>query len=92
MDQTSQDDIKAFGDITRETLDASDIVRYAHMAQPGINEEVVRQISSSAKEPQWMLEHRLKSLQAYQNFKKPSWGPSLESLDLESIYYFAQPE
>jgi Fe-S cluster assembly scaffold protein SufB len=39
-----------------------------------------------------MLEHRLKSLEKYRGFKKPTWGPSLESIDLESIYYFAKPE
>jgi Fe-S cluster assembly protein SufB len=92
MDSNTQDDIRAFGDISRETLDSSDAVNYSQMAKKGIDEEVVRQICVANKEPQWMLEHRLKSLEAFQKFEKPTWWPSLESLDLAEIYYFARPE
>jgi Fe-S cluster assembly protein SufB len=87
-----QDDIHAFGDISRETLDSSDAVVYSQMAKVGLDESVVRQISTSNSEPQWMLEHRLKSLELYRNFKKPNWWPSLDSLDLEAIYYFWKAE
>lgn len=86
------EDIKAFGDISRATLDRHDTVEYSDMAIAGINETVVRQISTANKEPAWMLEHRLKSLEVFQKSKKPTWGPSLEKLDLESIYYFAKPQ
>lgn len=92
MTQQPQDDIKAFGDISRSTLDSSDIVVYSEMAKMGINEELIRQISASGKEPEWMLEHRLKSLEIFRSMKKPTWWPSLEALDLESIYYFGKPE
>ncbi len=92
MSDSSNDDIQAFGDISRETLDASDEIAYSQMAKIGINEAVVRQISLSGNEPAWMLEHRLKSLQYFQSCTVPKWGPSLEKLDLDSIYYFAKPE
>lgn len=39
----------------------------------GINEAVIRQIALSNKEPDWMLEHRLKSLRAFENFAVPTW-------------------
>ena len=67
-------------------------VKYSTEFIKGVNEEVVRQISESNKEPEWMLELRLKALEIYKEKKMPSWGPSLEKLDLESIYYFAKPE
>lgn len=86
------DDIQAFWDISRETLDGSDSIVYSQMAKVGINEEVVRQISLSNHEPLWMLEHRLKSLALFEKFEKPTWWPSLEALDLQSIYYFAKAE
>ncbi|MDD2694126.1 MAG: Fe-S cluster assembly protein SufB [Candidatus Gracilibacteria bacterium] len=89
---TQQDDIKAFGDISRSTLDTSDVVAYSEMAKMGLSDELIRQISASGKEPEWMLEHRLKSLEIFRSMKKPTWGPSLEALDLESIYYFGKPE
>ena len=92
MDSRIQDDIQAFWDISRETLDGSDSIVYGEMAKIGLDESVVRQISLSNGEPEWMLTHRLKSLEVYRAFEKPTWWPSLDALDLESIYYFAKPE
>ena len=92
MTTQDKDDIHAFWDISRETLDGSDSVVYAQMAKVWLDESVVRQISLSNDEPEWMLKHRLKSLEKYRTFSKPTWWPSLEELDLESIYYFAKAE
>ncbi|NRH20575.1 Fe-S cluster assembly protein SufB [Candidatus Gracilibacteria bacterium] len=81
-----------FGDISRETLDRSDDITYSTALEMGISEKVVRQIWLSNKEPDWMLDVRLKSLDIFQKSKMPTWGPSLEKLDLNSIYYFGKPE
>ncbi len=69
----------------------SDDVLYKHELIQWVNEQVVRQISSSNKEPKWMLELRLKALDIYNKKSIPNWGPSLDKLDLDSIYYFAKP-
>ena len=81
-----------FGDISRESLDASDIVAYKTITEPWLREEVVRQISASNNEPEWMLELRLKAFDVYQKMNMPKWGPNLEKLKLDDIYYFAKPE
>lgn len=81
-----------FGDISRETLDRSDDITYSTALEMGISEKVVRQIWLSNKEPDWMLDVRLKSLDIFQKSKMPTWWPSLEKLDLNSIYYFGKPE
>lgn len=73
MDHQNTDDIEAFGDISRATLDASDSVVYSQMAKVGLDESVVRQISLSNDEPQWMLDLRLKSLAIYRKCEKPTW-------------------
>jgi Fe-S cluster assembly protein SufB len=86
------DEVQAFWDISRDTLDRSDDITYSTLALPGINEVVVRQISLSNKEPEWMLEKRLKSLEVFLASKKPTWGPSLDALNLDDIYYFAKAE
>jgi Fe-S cluster assembly protein SufB len=86
------DDTQVFWDISRETLDRSDSIAYSALSAVGINETVVRQISLSNKEPQWMLDLRLKSLEIFRKSKQPTWWPSLNALDLESIYYFAKAE
>ncbi len=77
---------------TSGTWDFSDDIAYSTKALQGINEEVVRQISKSNKEPEWMLELRLKSLKIFREKSLPAWGPDLSGLDLQSIYYFAKPE
>jgi Fe-S cluster assembly protein SufB len=89
---TPHDDIRAFGDISRSTLDTSDSVVYSEMAKMWLSEDLIRQISLSGNEPAWMLAHRLKSLEVFRSLAKPTWWPSLASLDLESIYYFGKPE
>lgn len=57
-----------------------------------INENVVRQISLSNNEPEWMLELRLKALDIFNEKCMPEWWPDLSKLDLDSIYYYAKPE
>ena len=72
--------------------DFSDEITYSETVEAGINEKVVRQISLSNKEPEWMLDLRLKALDLYVQREMPTWGPNLDNLDLNSIYYFAKPE
>lgn len=72
--------------------DYSDEITYSETVEPGINEKVVRQISLSNKEPEWMLELRLKALELYNKREMPKWWPNLDKLNLDSIYYFAKPE
>ncbi|MGI6735504.1 MAG: FeS cluster assembly protein SufB [Tenericutes bacterium ADurb.Bin239] len=54
----------------------------------GINEDVVRQISAFKNEPEWMLEFRLKSLQAFELMKNPRFGPDLSNIDFDTYTYF----
>jgi len=75
-----------------DAWDFQDEIAYSEEVEAGINEGVVRQISKSNDEPEWMLELRLKALKIYEEKSMPTWWPSLEKLDLDSIYYFAKPE
>ncbi len=65
---------------------------YIFKAQKGLSEEVVRQISAMKKEPEWMLESRLK---AYRHFVKrpmPNWGsPVMQEINFDDIYYYIKP-
>ena len=81
-----------FWDISRDTLDRSDDIIYQTTLESGISERVVRQIWESNGEPDWMLDFRLKSLETFQRLHMPKWWPSLEKLDLQSIYYFGKAE
>ncbi|HLA23433.1 MAG TPA: Fe-S cluster assembly protein SufB [Candidatus Nanoarchaeia archaeon] len=60
-------------------------------SEKGLSEEVVRQISIDKNEPDWMLNKRLKSLEIFQKKEMPSFGPSLEELDLNEIHFYMKP-
>jgi Fe-S cluster assembly protein SufB len=76
--------------VTRQELDEANPESYEFKAQPGLNEEIVRLISKSKNEPQWMLDHRLKGLNTFFEKATPTWGPDISNLDTNNIIYFIQ--
>ncbi|NQV91666.1 Fe-S cluster assembly protein SufB [Candidatus Woesearchaeota archaeon] len=76
---------------SRAMYDPSDNHTPKLIAPVGINEEVVRLISTTKNEPEWMLNLRLKALKLFQETPLPSFGPSLKHLDLQEITYFVDP-
>ncbi len=77
--------------INRTLYDDADEHISRFVAKPGINEEVVRMISKTKNEPEWMLEKRLKGLKLFLETSTPNWGPDLSSLDFNNIIYFSDP-
>src|SRR6201746_1029436 len=59
-------------------------------AQRGLNEAVVRDISSKKSEPQWMLDLRLKGLKLFGRKPMPTWGSHLSGIDFDNIKYFVR--
>ena len=55
----------------------------------GLNEDVVRAISKSKDEPDWMLEFRLKAFRAFQAMPNPNFGPKLD-MDFSTYTYFTR--
>jgi len=89
IDRESLSEIK---EINREILDRKNKSRWKYKIKPGINEEVVRKISEYKKEPEWMLQHRLKCYEIFKQLKMPEWGPNLKKLNLDEITYFGIPD
>ena len=54
----------------------------------GLNEDVIRTISKYKNEPDWMLEFRLKSYNAFMNKQNPSWGPDLSQINFDEYTYY----
>ena len=48
----------------------------------GLNEDIVREISAIKKEPEWMLEYRLKSLKCFLEKPMPTWGVDLSQMNI----------
>lgn len=75
--------------INREIYDGANEERITETSGKGITEAVVRQISLSKSEPEWMLKKRLEALELFNKMQMPDWGPDLKKLDLNEITYFA---
>ncbi|HXG48058.1 MAG TPA: Fe-S cluster assembly protein SufB [Methylomirabilota bacterium] len=60
---------------------------------PGLNEEVVRLISSKKNEPAWLTEWRLKAYRHWLTMKEPRW-PNLQHppIDFQGIIYYSAPK
>ena len=78
--------------INREIYDHADKEQHAVVTEEGLTEEVVRKISSHKKEPEWMLQKRLKAFGFFNKTDLPRWGPDLSRLDLNKIRYFSVPD
>ncbi len=60
---------------------------------PGLNEDVVRAISSKKDEPEWMLEWRLDAYEKWLKMVPPQW-PHLHipPIDYQAISYYSAPK
>ena len=58
----------------------------------GLNEDVVRIISARKKEPDFMLEFRLKAFRQWQTMKMPNWAHLvIPEINYQDIIYYAAP-
>lgn len=58
----------------------------------GLNEDVVRLISSKKDEPEWLLEYRLKAFRYWKTMEHPNWAKlNLPEIDFQNIIYYADP-
>ncbi len=78
-------------DINREIYDIRNEDSNNYKTGTGLTAEIVKEISRQKNEPAWMLELRLKSLEIYNKTSLPSWGPSLDELDMNQIVTYVRP-
>ena len=63
---------------------------YVHLSKKGLSKETVIEISKMKKEPQWMLDFRLRSYEIFMQKPMPTWGGDLSTIDFQNIYYYAK--
>ena len=59
-------------------------------ARKGIDAEIVLQISEMKREPAWMRDFRLKSLEIFNSKPMPSWGGKI-GVNFQDIFYYLKP-
>lgn len=59
----------------------------------GLNEDIIRLISSKKDEPDWLLEFRLDAFRRWQKMTPPTWGHlDMPEIDYQNIIYWAAPK
>jgi len=59
----------------------------------GLSEDVVRLISAKKKEPEWLLEWRLKAYRHWLTMKEPTWANvHYPAIDYNDIIYYSSPK
>ena len=57
----------------------------------GLNEDIIRLISSKKQEPQWLLDFRLDAFRKWKEMTPPHWGhlrlPEIDFQDIISVSY-----
>lgn len=62
-------------------------------APKGLNEDTVRLISAKKREPEWLLEWRLRAYRNWLTMKAPTWANiTYGPIDYQDIYYYAAPK
>ena len=59
----------------------------------GLNEDIIRWISTKKEEPTWLLEWRLKAFKTWQAMTEPEWANvHYAKMDLQALRYYSAPK
>ena len=65
----------------------------ADQIPPGLNEDIIRLISTKKEEPDWLLEWRLKAYRRWTEMREPNWANvKFDPIDYQSIVYYSAPK
>ena len=80
-------------DLGKYSLGWADPEEAVFKPEKGLNEDIIRQMSAIKKEPQWMLDFRLRAYKLFLKKPLPGWvaKEKLEKLDFDNIYYYLKP-
>ena len=63
------------------------------MSPKGLSEDIIRLISARKKEPDWLLDFRLKAYRHWLTLKEPHWGKfDYAPINYQNLYYYAAPK
>ncbi len=60
---------------------------------PGLNEDVIRNISKKKDEPKWLLDWRLRAFKLWKKASEPNWpNVKYSKIDYQAISYYSAPK
>ncbi|MFW6230699.1 MAG: Fe-S cluster assembly protein SufB [Nanoarchaeota archaeon] len=78
--------------VNRSVYDTADDEKTIYKSPEGLSEDVIREISKQKNEPEWMLQKRLEAYDIFLKKPMPTFGPSLDRLNLDDIHFFVRPD
>ena len=65
----------------------------AEKAPVGLNEDIIKLISSKKNEPDWLLEYRLNAFRIWNDMQSPDWAHvKYQEPDFQNICYYSAPK
>lgn len=59
----------------------------------GLNEDIIRLLSSKKNEPQWLLDYRLKAYRMWLKMDEPRWAHlDYPKIDYQNLFYYSAPK
>ena len=85
---------ESVGDLVKAGYEHGFVSRVASdTLPPGLNEDTIRFISAKKKEPEWMLDYRLKAYRHWLEMEEPDWAHlRYDPIDFQAISYFSAPK
>jgi len=85
---------KAFKEVTSQEYKYGFVTDVEVETVPkGLNEDIIRMISQKKKEPEFMLEWRLKAYRHWLTMKEPTWhNVHYPPIDYQEAYYYSAPK
>jgi Fe-S cluster assembly protein SufB len=83
----SDENKNAVVDVDRSVYDIKDIETDAEFfrEKDGFTRDIVERLSEEKDDPKWMRDLRFRSLELFDKFENPDWGPTVKDLDLNRI-------
>ncbi|WP_208435838.1 Fe-S cluster assembly protein SufB [Bartonella phoceensis] len=62
-------------------------------APKGLNEDIIKFISTKKREPEWMMAWRLQAFRRWSTMQEPDWARiKYPKIDFQGLYYYAAPK
>jgi len=88
------EDLKLLDEVTQQDYKWGFVSNFESDEAPkGLNEDIIRFISAKKKEPEWMLEFRLKAFRHWLKMEEPMW-PNVHypKINFQDIIYYSAPK
>ncbi len=86
----SERDLKTLRTDYAERYGFHDPEQYVFKSRPGLDREIVEEISRMKREPDWMRAFRLRALEIFERKPMPTWGGDLSGIDFSQIFYYVK--